>query len=171
MRRRGRLSIILLSISLTLSLFTNAVYGQSTKPAPAAKLSSTERLLKESGADYSPFQGDDSFIVSYKGKQMGRIDLIIIDADKSAVIFADVAAGRELNMTQEVMRKLLEFNLRSDYIKVGISDIGSIRVQTEQILALMDAKNFDQMLDQVAAGSDEIAAILKPAMKAGAVEK
>lgn len=169
---RGKCSLSFLFASLLLTVLSTSLQtnGQSSKP-PAEKSTQTERLLKQSGAEYSPFQGDGTFIVSYKGKQMNRIDLIVVDANKAVVVFADVAAGREVNLTGDVMRKLLEFNLKSDYIKVGISDIGSIRVQTEQVLALMDAKNLNGMLDQVAAGSDEVADILKPVMKPPAAEK
>ena len=63
------------------------------------------------------------------------------------------------------MRKLLEFNSRADYIKVGISDIGSIRVQCEQNLVTMNSNFFKEVLDQVASGVDEIAMILRPVKK------
>lgn len=139
-------------------------YAQAKK-TETVKVTKTEKLLKDADAPYGPFQGEGTFIVSYAGKEKKEIDVIIIETDAAVVTFADVAAGRLIDLTPEVMRKLLKFNMNADYIKVGISDFGSIRVQTEQNIELMNAKAFKDILDQIAAGADDVAKILKPVFK------
>ncbi|HKP70249.1 MAG TPA: hypothetical protein VJV05_13260 [Pyrinomonadaceae bacterium] len=152
------------------TLLAMAIFGlnltssaQTVKPA-ATTDSKLETMLKEIKATYKPFQG--GFIVSYEGKEMAEIDLIIVPVESSVAILSDAAAGKEIDLTPEKMRKLLEFNSRSDYIKVGVSDIGSIRVQSEQNLTLISPKFFEELLDQVAAGTDEVAKIVGPIKKA-----
>ena len=139
-----------------------------TKKASAV-ISKTERMLKEIKANYSPFQGKGTFIVSYKGKEKAEIDVILIETEDVVVILADVAAGKEIDLTLDLMKRLLEYNTQTDYIKVGISDLGSIRVQSEQELLAINGKIFGKILDQVAAGADEVAKILAPGRKGTAV--
>lgn len=143
-------------VMVVLNLEVAAQANQETK---------SEKMLKEIEAIYKPFDGKSSFIVSYIGKEKKEIDVITVEVGSAVALIADVAAGREINLTPEVMRKLLEFNSRADFIKVGISDIGSIRVHSEQKLALLNAKTFEEILDQVAAGADEVATMLKPVRK------
>jgi len=133
--------------------------------AQVVKDSTSEKMLKEIKAIYKPFQGKDTFIVSYTGNELKNISIITVEVGLAISILADVAAGREVDLTPEIMRKLLEFNSRADYIKVGISDIGSIRVQCEQNLVTMNSNFFKEVLDQVASGVDEIAMILRPVKK------
>jgi hypothetical protein len=152
-------------------IFAVTLIASSGRQAAAqvVKESSSEKMLREIKAIYKPFQGKDSFLVSYTGKELKDISIITVEVGPAISIMADVAAGRELDLTPEIMRKLLEFNTRADYIKVGISDIGSIRVQSEQTLVTMNSNFFKAILDQVASGADEIAMILRPAKKKTAV--
>ena len=156
-------SIALISFLFTAAL--NASVCAQVKKAAATGSSKTERMLKEIKAAYSPFQGKGTYIVSYKGKEKAEIDVILIEVENAVAIFADVVAGREIDLSPDLMKRLLEYNLQADYIKVGISDIGSIRVQSEQELPLMNGKSFGNILDQVAAGADEIAKMIAPARK------
>jgi len=157
---------------ILLILFVMMVSGHKTSAqavrSPGVKASKTETMLKEIKAVYKPFQAEGSFIIPYNGNVKSEIDIIVVEVGTEIAILADAAAGLEIDLTPEKMRKLLEFNSRSDYIKVGISDIGSIRVQTEQKLALLNPKLFEEILDQVAAGTDEVAKIIGP-IKAKAV--
>jgi hypothetical protein len=148
-----------------LILFAGAVFVAPSS-AQGTRETKTEKMLKEIKAPYKPFQGQNSFIVLYNGKEKKDIDLIAVEAGSGLAIFADVAAGREVDLTLEVMHKLLEYNLKTDYIKIGISDIGSIRVQSEQNLILINSKAFSEILDQIAAGVDDVSRILKPVYKA-----
>lgn len=153
--------------AVILSLLFAVVDGvvAQVKTAPVAKVFKTEQLLKETSANYAPFQGPGTFIVVYKGKERPQIDVILVEVGDSVVILADVAAGKEIDLTPSIMKKLLEYNAQIDYIKVGISDIGSIRVQTEQVLTSLTGTAFEDILDQVAAGTDEVTKLLIPVRK------
>lgn len=172
-KRRMHMKIKFFKLALCIVASVFVIFGSSwsasgqVKKATAVKETKTERMLKDAGASYSPFQGEHSFIVSYAGKEKKEIDVIIIEADSMVITLVDVAAAREVQLTSEIMRKLLEFNTGADYIKVGISELGSIRVQSEQNLTLINSKSFKEILDQTAAGGDDVAKILKSVFKAG----
>ena len=169
MKRRLITCIVAAIIGIALSGLSPGSQLRAQK-ANVVKQSKTEAMLKAAKANYRQFQGKDSFIVSYNGNEKNDIDVIIVDAGAAVVALVDVAAGREIELTPDVMRKLLEFNMQTDYVKVGISDLGSIRIQTEQDLSLMNAKTFKKILDQTAASADDVAKILAPARrKVGAV--
>jgi hypothetical protein len=156
-------NLIVLALLLILGSAVAAT-AQTKLPARAA-LSKTEKMLKEISANYRPFQGANSFLVSYVGKEIKEIDLIVVEAGEGIAVLVDVAAGKDLELTPDVMRKLLEFNMRADYIKVGISDLGSIRVGSELDLLSVSPKGFGKVLDQAAAGADEVAGIIAPFKK------
>jgi len=144
--------------------YVTSVDAQAKKDS-VIKVTKTEKMLRDAKATYRPFQGEDSFVVVYEGKELKEISVVLIEASDLLIVLADVAAGREVDLTDGVMRKLLEFNMKADYLKIGISDIGSIRVQTEQELSLMSAKSFQKILDQTAAVADDVARLLKPVRK------
>ena len=161
---RTTLVVIAVISSFVLGIHATRVHGQVKKDS-VIKVTKTEKMLRDIKASYRPFQGENSFLIVYEGKELKEISVILIETPDLVVVFADVAAGREVELTDEVMRKLLEFNLVADYLKVGISDIKSIRVQTEQDLSLMSPKIFEKLLDQTASVADEVARLLAPARK------
>ena len=146
-----------------------SVEAQSS-PSPK-KGSITEKLLKESGVDFDVFQGEDSFIIIYEGKTNKEISVILIEADEAVANLSDVSSGKDVDLTPAAMKSLLEYNMKVDHIKVGISDIKSIRVQTEQLLKGLSASTLKLMIDQVAAGNDEVAKIIQPVRKKAATNK
>lgn len=166
MDRKSRSFTLILFVfsALAISNLSSLTYAQ-TVTRTSIKETKTEKLLKEIKAAYSPFQGENSFIISYSGKVNKEIDVVVLEVGLAVAIFADAAAGRDVDLTPEKMRNLLKFNSRSDYIKVGISDLGSVRVHSEQNLLLINAKFFEEVLDQVAAGTDEVARIIGPINK------
>ncbi|HUR99809.1 MAG TPA: hypothetical protein VMZ26_17220 [Pyrinomonadaceae bacterium] len=163
MDKKGRAFILTLFVFAALLVTSQSLptYAQSVK-SPATKETKTEKLLKELKVSYEQFTSDHSFVTSYDGKELKRIDVILVEAETAVVVLADAAGGRDVELTPEKMRKLLEFNSKADYIKVGISDIGSVRVQCEQNLSLINAKVLEEILDQVASATDEVAKIIGP---------
>src|SRR5215203_3205655 len=139
--------------TLVAILTINCLISAQVKKSAVINVTRTEKMLRDIKANYQPCQGENSFIVLYSGKEKEEISVILIETDDAVLVLADAAAGRTVGLTPEVMRKLLEFNMQADFIKVGISDIGSIRVQSEQGLASVDPKSFGKLLDQIAAGA------------------
>jgi hypothetical protein len=162
---RNNSPLVLFFGTLVAILTINGLISAQVKKSAVINVTRTEKMLRDIKANYQPFQGENSFIVLYSGKEKEEISVILIETDDAVLVLADVAAGRTVGLTPEVMRKLLEFNMQADFIKVGISDIGSIRVQSEQGLASIDPKSFGKLLDQIAAGADDVAKILKPVIK------
>lgn len=159
MKQKYVLSLIAVAVVV---LFTGErLYAQ----APAAKETKSEKLLKEVKAAYKPLQAPASFIISYTGKELQEIKVVTVEAGSSIATVVEIAAGNEVNLTPEVMRKLLVFNSHADFIKASIGDDGGIRVQGEHDFTSMSAKFFGELLDQVAAGADEVAGIIRPVRK------
>ena len=160
----------LLVVSMFVVLGLNAdVRAQAKKPV-SVEQSKIEKMLKELGSTYSVMPGSQAFAIPYQGKELREIAVVTVEVGPTVVLWADVAAGREVDLTPEVMKKLLEYNLKADFIKVGISDKGTITVQTEQSL-LVNTENFKELIDQVAAGADNVAALLKPVRRKTAPTK
>jgi len=103
---------------ILLILFVMMVSGHKTSAqavrSPGVKASKTETMLKEIKAVYKPFQAEGSFIIPYNGNVKSEIDIIVVEVGTEIAILADAAAGLEIDLTPEKMRKLLEFNSRSD---------------------------------------------------------
>ena len=158
-------SLVLFIGTLVAILTINGLVNAQVKKSAVINVTRTEKMLRDIKANYQPFQGENSFVVVYSGKEIEEISVILIETDDAVLVLADVAAGRTVGLTPEVMRKLLEFNMKADFIKVGISDIGSIRVQSEQDLVSINTKSFGTLLNQIAAGADDVAKILKPVRK------
>ena len=160
--KNGPLALALVFLSTVFIVCSSStVYSQENKPA-AAKETRAEKLLKEIKVDYAPFNTDNSFVVSYASKEIKQIDVIVIQTENMMVFLADAAAASEVDLTPAKMRKLLEFNNAADYIKVGISVLGSIRVSSEQESSRIDAKFFESLLDQIANGTEAVAKMIGP---------
>lgn len=130
--------------------------------AQVAKDSKTESILKEIGQPYTRMK-PDVFTIAYKGKFLKEISVVAAEGNGYFIGFVDVASKAEAALTPQMMQQLLEFNLRADFIKVGVGNDGKITVQTEQLLRLMDKQAVSEMLDQLATGADEVYRIIKPA--------
>jgi hypothetical protein len=161
-------ALVLINFMVATAL-TNSAHAQ-VKSEPAASLSKTERLLKEISSTYTVLKGKNTFLVPFEGKHKKDIEVIIVESDDMIVLFSTVADGKEIEFTPTLMRKLLEFNMQADHIKVGISERGSIDVQAEAFLSWMEPKSFQAVLDQIAAGANIVSGIVAPFKKGGTVK-
>lgn len=159
----------LLFIVISLAMISASAFpvaGQTKQPA-AAQPSKTEQLLKQISTSYRVIpESKNSFFVTYSGKELKTIDLFVIEVEGSGIaILFDVAEGNEVDLTPVALRKLLEFNTQADYIKVGLSDRGSVRVAAEIFLRSANAEGLEAVLDQAAASADEVARLIAPFRK------
>ena len=161
-------ALVLISFMVAAALSNRTV--AQVKPEPSANLSKTERLLKEISSTYTVLKGNNTFLVPFQGKNKKDIEVIIVESDDMIVLFATVSDGKEIEFTPALMRKLLEFNMQADHIKVGISERGSIDVQLETFLSWMEPKGFQVVLDQIAAGANIVSGIVTPFKKSGTVK-
>lgn len=161
-------AIVVINFMVVAALSNGA--AAQVKPESNASLSKTERLLKEISSTYTVLKGKNTFLVPFEGKHKKEIEVIVVDANEMVVWFSTVADGKEIEFTPALMRKLLEFNMQADYIKVGISERGSIDVQAEAFLSWMEPKSFQAVLDQIAAGANIVSGIVAPFKKSGTVK-
>jgi hypothetical protein len=146
------MAILIAAILFTSSMAVSAQAVNETK---------TERMLKEIGQPYTRMK-EGVYMIQYKGKDFKEISVVAAEGDGYLIGFVDVANKEEATLTPDIMQKLLEFNLRADFIKVGIGKKGTITVQTEQSLKLIDTASVREILDQLAAGANEVYTIVQP---------
>lgn len=161
-------ALVVMNFVLVASVSNNV--AAQVKSEPTANLSKTERLLKDVASTYTVLKGKDTFLVPFEGKHKKDIEVIVVEANEMVVWFTRVADGKEIELTPSLMRKLLEFNMKADYIKVGINERGSIDVQAEAFLSWMEPKSFQAVLEQIAAGANTVSGIVAPFKKTGTVK-
>ena len=147
----------LMAILIAAILFTSSM----AVSAQAVNETKTERMLKEIGQPYTRMK-EGVYMIQYKGKDFKEISVVAAEGDGYLIGFVDVANKEETALTPDIMQKLLEFNLRADFIKVGIGKKGTITVQTEQTLRLIDTALVREIFDQLAAGANEVYTIVQP---------
>ena len=161
MRINGKLSFWV----AVATLLAAGIAGAQTGKPTVDQASKLEGMLKEFKASYQPVKGEKAFFVSYSGDEMKDIKLFVIEVGEGLAVLVDVATADEVNLTPAIMRRLLEYTCEVDYIKVGISKDGAVRVQTEQSLYGMKSKTLEEVLNQIAAGANDVAKILAPVRK------
>lgn len=167
MERNSPFTIVLLAALLAvMAAVAFPVAGQTKQPA-AVQPSKTEQLLKQISTSYRTIpESKNSYFVTYSGKELKQIDLFVIEVDEGGIaILFDVVEGKEVDLTPVALRKLLEFNMQADYIKVGLSDKGAVRVSAEIFLRSATAEGLEAVLDQAAASADEVARLIAPFKK------
>ena len=157
MKTRLFAALPLMAILIAAVLVTSSM----TVSAQAVNETKTERMLKEIGQPYTRMK-EGVYMILYKGKDFKDISVVAAEGNGYLIGFVDVANKEEAALTPDIMQKLLEFNLRADFIKVGIGKKGTITVQTEQSLRLIDTASVREIFDQLAAGANEVYTIVQP---------
>ena len=144
------LAIVICSFALSISA--------SSQESSAAK---TGRLLNESGVNFTKV-ANDVWTVPFEGKNL-RSFQVLIGVDKDVlVMFVIVTDKKKYTRSPELLNKLLSQNDQMDRVKIGIDKQGEIAVRIDLTVRLMDKRELSENLDQVAAASDEIFAIIQP---------
>lgn len=144
------LAIVICSFALSISA--------SAQESSAAK---TGRLLNESGVNFTKV-ANDIWTVPFDGKTLRNFQ-VLIGVDKDVlVMFVIVTDKKKYTRSPELLNKLLLQNDQMDRVKIGIDKQGEIAVRIDLTVRLMDKRELSENLDQVAAASDQIFAIIQP---------
>jgi hypothetical protein len=132
--------------------------------SPAEKL---EALIKSSGYTSSKI-GDNVWTIDFTGKQLPKFKVILSasskDKDGIVIIFANPAEKSRLPSTANFMLLLLKANHDFDYVKVGIDGDGDVFVRAD-IPDGVDDGYFKNVLEQVAAATDQLYGRMKPLLR------
>jgi hypothetical protein len=156
--RRGLLGFV--PVLLWLQFMPAAAQAQS----PAAKL---EELIKNSGYTSSKVS-DNVWTIDFTGKQLPKFKVILSasgkDKDGIVVVFANPAEKSRLPATPNFMMLLLKSNHDFDYVKVGIDNDGDVFVRAD-IPDSADGGYFKNVVEQVAAATDQLYGRIKPLLR------
>ena len=156
--RRGLLGFA--PVLFWLLLTQAAVLAQS----PAEKL---EALIKTSGYTSSKVS-DNVWTIDFTGKQLPKFKVILSasgkDKDGIVVIFANPAEKSRLPATANFMMVLLKANHDFDYVKIGIDGDGDVFVRAD-ISDGVDGGYFKNVVEQVAAATDQLYGRIKPLLR------
>lgn len=155
---KNRLSAVFrLSLAIVICSFSLS-YSASSQETSSAK---TGRLLNETGVNFSKI-ANDIWTVPFEGKNLRNFQ-VLIGVDKDVlVMFVVVTDKKKYTRSPELLNKLLLQNDQMDRVKIGIDKQGEIAVRIDLTVRLMDKRELSENLDQLAAASDRIFAIIQP---------
>ncbi len=88
--------------------------------------------------------------------------VIVTVQDDLMVAFVTVIQKRQIPMSLSFIQKVLNYNNSLDFVKVGLDKDGDMFVRIDSNVRTMDDRSFKEMIDQVAAASNEIYRDVKP---------
>ena len=106
-------------------------------------------------------KADTVWSIDFSGKSLSSFKVILATQDDLLVTFVIIAHKKEIQMTPELMSKLLRFNHSLDRVKVGIDDDGDMFVRTDMTVRVLDNQEFKDNIEQVAAASNQVYAGIK----------
>ncbi len=155
--RRKTSTVVLLAVAV-LALLQSGLHTASAQETPSAKIA---RLLESTGYTYSK-GSNNAWSMTFKGEVLPEFDLIISSQQDILVLFVLVAEKKAFRVTPELMQKMLRLNEELDKVKVGIDKDGDAFVRVDLSLRVLDAQEFKENVDQMAAAADEVFKVVKP---------
>ena len=127
-------------------------------PRTVAKLAG---ILERSGYAYRK-AADNIWVVNFKGSSLAEINVFVTSAEDLVVMGTVVAEKNAMQVTPEMMRKLLKLAHEIDRVKIGFDSDDDLFVRSEVSARLFDLEEFKSYMQQVSAASDKIHAAIKP---------
>lgn len=132
-------------------------------PKPAPSGSSAARVLaalEKSGHTYRKVD-EGIWAVGLSGKNIKEIAVVVVAVEDSVLVQAQLAGRKDLSLKEALLVKLLELNHEYDASKLALSE-EMLYARTEMRAKLVDAKELDYLITQVAALADEAYPQIKP---------
>jgi len=137
-------------------------------PAPAQSQADINKVIGLMQADNYNFNNTRSpsvWTIHFAGSHLKDIKVVVAvgSGDEPAVIvFVTVTEKRRMPVTTDFMRTLLEEDHELDRVKVAFDADGDLEVRIDAMLRVTDAREFENIVDQVKKSSDEIYGIIEP---------
>ena len=156
----GWLIISLLALSMSSNLHAQHKTNAGTQTKPLAKIAG---FLEQSGYTYTKAR-ENIWTVAFKGKALSEFN-VAISGNESTLLVLVVLVEQQKSLhgnIQELMYKLLKFNDAADYVKLCIGDDSELLVRSDLPTRTLDLQEFKDVVEQVAAATDEIYATVRP---------
>ena len=139
-------------VLIFISLFSQQALAQNQNVDSKNIKNKIVQFLEKQGS-YTKVS-DGVWTVSYKGKSIKNIELLVITAAEIELVImtVTVAKKKEIPLKPDLLYKILKFS--ADQVKVGIDNKGDLNLQAEINARLTDYKEFNEVLNQVAAAAD-----------------
>ncbi|MBV9957916.1 MAG: hypothetical protein JO360_05810 [Acidobacteria bacterium] len=164
MRTSGKIlsrALLVLLLAAGLPLGTQA---RPANPAPQTSVARVEQWLKDTGYQYRS-TGTGTWVVNYPRRGGGNWPILVAAGGDFVVVGVVVAAKKEMNVTSEMMFKLLRLSHSLDYVKIGFDDDEDLFVRSEVKTKLLDSLEFKATVDRNAKAAttiyDEIKAFIE----------
>lgn len=148
-------------ILIAILFFCVHVFPQLTSAQDNSSAAKLARLLEESGDSYTK-AADNVWTIAFKGKALPEFNVIATTGQDMLVLMAIVAKKKTLKVTPKMLQKLLRLNEDLDRVKIGIDQSGDVFVRVDLSVRTVDAQEFKENIEQLAAATDEVFAAMKP---------
>ena len=145
-------AILLTVVLFFTSLFSQQLLAQNSNVDSKNIKTKIVQFLEKQGS-YTKVS-DGVWTVSYKGKSIKNFDVLVITGAEIELVImtVTVAKKKEIPLKPDLLYKILKFS--ADQVKVGIDNTGDLNLQAEINARLTDYKEFNEVLNQVAAAAD-----------------
>ena len=106
--------------------------------------------------------------IPYNGKSLTNFQVIVSLAEggELVILFVVLVKSKDMRPSQDLLYTILKFNHVADFVKAGIGDDGDLFLRADINGRLMDLRQFQSVLEQVAAAADglhgQIISLLAP---------
>jgi hypothetical protein len=123
------------------------------------------QYLDQLGGSYTKVS-ETVWTVPYQGKSFKDYDVFISTIPNSDLIVfgVSIAAKKNLKPSQDFYLTLLRYNNAVDSVKVMIDDDGDLLLRADVNGRIMDFQEFKDILEQVAAATDELHSQIKSSL-------
>ena len=134
------------------------------RPGAQADAAKVEQLLQQSGYSYRKVS-DGVWVIERQGKSLPKFTIIFASGPGFLVTGVIVAQKKTMNVTSEMMFKLLKLDHSLDYVKIGFDDDDDLFVRSEVKTRQLDLEEFKEGVERVSADADQIYDAIKPYVK------
>ncbi len=153
--RVRRCVVLLFFLALTLS--STAAVAQTTE-ASSAKVA---QLLHGFGTPFTQ-KTPTVWVMDYNGKHLKDFRVILAVEGDLLVSFVTVAPKARIQTTPDFMHKVMRLNSKLDRVKIGLDSDEDLFVRIDSSVRILDADEFKQVIDQLAAATDDVYDDLSP---------
>ena len=158
MKHKLRLSEVLFAgaIFLAVLFVANSAQAQSTRRDPRVV-----QLVTGSGYQAKDL-GDGVWIIDFQGTQKPKLQMLIASGADFVVFGVILAVKQDMNVSSEMMFKLMKFNNAYDYVKIGFDADDDLFLRAEIKTKMLDRAEFNETVERVRKDADEVYGAIKP---------
>lgn len=100
--------------------------------------------------------------ITRRAEHLKEFDVILMIKNGVLISFVTVAPKASIRRTPELMEKMLKMNYEYDSVKIGFDEDDDAYVRIDERLRIVDAQEFDAIIEQVSSVADALYGTLKP---------